>query len=740
MASTICQPANAENCHYPTHDRRFSLPQKKPRNQKTIPTTMKLEFESQSASLPMVDPRNLEDMAPQGSSPEVEEMLRKGIEAAQSGDRAEARSFLLNVTDADPDNESAWLWLASISEYPEELLVFLNNVLRVDPSNERALEWAASTKALLARNFVLQGAEASENGNIPFARQCFMQAIAHDDKNETAWLWLASMAESESEKRSHLGRVLRINPDNEDANRQLADFRSRDVKAKLMDANRLAIAGGREEADEILSEILSAEPELEDAWMLKAHLAESFDEKISCFERVLEINDENQVARANLESLKMIVGNAPEGEAEVEEPVDDFEPVSMDTEDHSLNGDLQTGSGDEEAELSFVEEAVSLGVVDEEPVAEMPVEFGSEGEPLEEDLSFESVEPDAEFAEEPVEMEAAEDAPVAESVSDDVQMEAASEEEAVVAEEPSSFEEVADPDLEPIAQPDDNASFDSNGVSYDTFVESAPEETRDFVPVEEDEYLGSAPVETAPKGCPFCGSDVGQQGFVCKSCKAVLTLSDLEMLLSNGNVESKVVGDAVDKMEAGHSEDSADEELMTLGVGFINLKQYRKGYEYLQEYAAKNPDDVVTRSQVDALAVRVAEIENQRSAREAQPTAKTILVVDDSPTIRKLISLKLQKCGHETVCATDGVDALEKINDVVPDLVLLDITMPRMDGYQVCKLIRGNEATKNVPVVMISGKDGFFDKVRGKMVGTSDYITKPFGPETLMRTVNEYLA
>ncbi|REJ79512.1 MAG: response regulator [Acidobacteria bacterium] len=178
---------------------------------------------------------------------------------------------------------------------------------------------------------------------------------------------------------------------------------------------------------------------------------------------------------------------------------------------------------------------------------------------------------------------------------------------------------------------------------------------------------------------------------------------------------------------------------MSLGIGYINLKQYRKGFEYLQEYAAKNPSDVVVSSQVDALAVRVAELEKQATDKEAQPTSKTILVVDDSPTIRKLISLKLQKCGHETVCAVDGVDALEKINDVVPDLVLLDITMPRMDGYQVCKLIRGNEATKDVPVVMISGKDGFFDKVRGKMVGTSDYITKPFGPETLMRTVNEYL-
>ncbi len=116
-----------------------------------------------------------------------------------------------------------------------------------------------------------------------------------------------------------------------------------------------------------------------------------------------------------------------------------------------------------------------------------------------------------------------------------------------------------------------------------------------------------------------------------------------------------------------------------------------------------------------------------------------ILVVDDSATVRKLVSGKLEKCGHEVVCAIDGVDALEKINALVPDLILLDITMPRMDGYQVCKLIRNNEATKDVPIVMISGKDGFFDKVRGRMAGTTGYITKPFGPETLMKTVEAYI-
>ena len=121
------------------------------------------------------------------------------------------------------------------------------------------------------------------------------------------------------------------------------------------------------------------------------------------------------------------------------------------------------------------------------------------------------------------------------------------------------------------------------------------------------------------------------------------------------------------------------------------------------------------------------------------PKDKTIMVVDDSATVRKLISGKLEKCGHIVITAVDGKDAMEKLGDVVPDLILLDIAMPRMDGYQVCKLIRNNDTTKEVPIVMISGKDGFFDKVRGRMVGTTSYITKPFGPETLMKMLETYL-
>ena len=116
----------------------------------------------------------------------------------------------------------------------------------------------------------------------------------------------------------------------------------------------------------------------------------------------------------------------------------------------------------------------------------------------------------------------------------------------------------------------------------------------------------------------------------------------------------------------------------------------------------------------------------------------TVLVVDDSPTICRLVATTLEKQNYEVVAAADGMEALAKMNEIMPDLILLDITMPRLDGYQLCKIIKGNQATKHIPVVMLSGKDGFFDKVKGRMAGALDYITKPFRPDALLEVVTKH--
>jgi twitching motility two-component system response regulator PilG len=121
-----------------------------------------------------------------------------------------------------------------------------------------------------------------------------------------------------------------------------------------------------------------------------------------------------------------------------------------------------------------------------------------------------------------------------------------------------------------------------------------------------------------------------------------------------------------------------------------------------------------------------------------QEGRRIILVVDDSPTIQKVVSVTLEAHGHEVVTASDGMEALSKLRTLKPDLVLLDITMPHMDGYQLCRIMRSNDITRNVPIVMLSGKDGLFDKMRGRMAGAASYITKPFAPSTLPPLIDKY--
>ena len=114
-----------------------------------------------------------------------------------------------------------------------------------------------------------------------------------------------------------------------------------------------------------------------------------------------------------------------------------------------------------------------------------------------------------------------------------------------------------------------------------------------------------------------------------------------------------------------------------------------------------------------------------------------VLVIDDSNTIRRSAEIFLKQGGHEVLLAEDGFDALAKVNDFHPNLIFCDILMPRLDGYQTCAIIKRNERFSGVPIVMLSSKDGVFDKARGRMVGSQEYLTKPFTKDQLLQTVKE---
>ncbi|HEX6127115.1 MAG TPA: response regulator [Pyrinomonadaceae bacterium] len=708
---------------------------------------MRLEIESTVAAPPISEKaaateRSEIDLA------EAKSALNKGIKAAQDGNRGYARISLMRVTELDPRNESAWLWLASISEYPEELLGFLTHVLDINPENQRAIEWKAATHALLSKTFVQRGMDACQENRNDFAADCFRTALEHDGKNGTAWMWMASLAESNSEKIAMLEKAVAFEPDNTSAVAALADAKKKVLTDRLAQAKSAAISGNNSEANEILDDLLVVNPDSVDAWIMKSHLADDFDEKIRCLESILVIDPENLAAKAGLDSLLSLFGKM-DSEAENTAPayspveaVEFVEPVATFSIDEDKVQEIDNAV--EEIDLRSIESSVDkryelAGVYPQEQYAYETIETASE--------------PFASFAEETPESPAVDLEPVtvvndaistSTSSPDDhglVPYADAQEETPVLSYEPTS------PDSSNTGEAESSRSLDEEQSSPSgEFVIPMPESQLALAHTKNSHTSEAPPGDTVhvkPESfeCPFCHSTNDSQAISCHSCHSVLTLSDLELLLGNHGSDKLILRQAVEQMERMRlaREFNAD-ELTILGLGHMNLRNFHLGYTCLSEAAKLSPNNVVLGGQVNSLLIRLEEIKLQEEAHLKMPKGKSILVVDDSPTVRKLIAGKLEKSGHDVVCANDGVEAMERLQNFVPDLVLLDINMPRMDGYQVCKNIRSNGATKNVPVVMISGKDGFFDKVRGRMAGTTGYITKPFGPETLMKAVEMYLS
>lgn len=275
--------------------------------------------------------------------------------------------------------------------------------------------------------------------------------------------------------------------------------------------------------------------------------------------------------------------------------------------------------------------------------------------------------------------------------------------------------------------------------------------------------------------CPLCTATMPEKMDICSGCGAILLLDDITAVLDNPVTHPDILKKSIMRLrgEADKGGDRA-EILYKMGLAYLNLHKVETSVTCFNGASRLQPDDVILKQQIERLVnhqkaaaapkatptppakkatkpIQTASSPAAKAATEAlvkkakppvkkaEPSLGTIMIVDDSNTIRKLVDMTLKRERYATVIAVDGMDALAKLNDAMPDLILLDITMPRMDGYQVCKVVKGNEETKNIPIVMLSGKDGFFDKVRGRVAGATDYLTKPFDPQELVQTVKRHM-
>jgi twitching motility two-component system response regulator PilG len=257
------------------------------------------------------------------------------------------------------------------------------------------------------------------------------------------------------------------------------------------------------------------------------------------------------------------------------------------------------------------------------------------------------------------------------------------------------------------------------------------------------------------KACPICERTMEPSSERCSSCGSVVSWKNPMTLLSGAASDPRTVRAAIHRLvriDGGEKDATVQAHL---AIAHLNLAQFPQALKRLQ--AAKllgleTPGLAEALTQVkrksDEMAACAAPLppaaalarDSVRAQATAAPVCRgTILTVDDSATVRKLVTVTLERKGFRVLAAASGMHALAILNETVPDLVFLDITMPNMDGYQLCKTIRGVDRLKAVPIIMLSGKDGMLDKVRGRLAGATSFLTKPFEPSTLVETAERHL-
>ena len=252
--------------------------------------------------------------------------------------------------------------------------------------------------------------------------------------------------------------------------------------------------------------------------------------------------------------------------------------------------------------------------------------------------------------------------------------------------------------------------------------------------------------------CPFCWVPLGSDAVTCPYCKCHLFIHNL-FFESNLTGSEKIQKEALDRYARVIKCENNSQAHYWLGMVYLNMDNYEEALNHL-DLASKNaPKEHFFSKQLNLLLKKMASNgtllygkaldtgNDTGSSGKSLPDkmCKKILVVEDSSTIRKVISITLSQKGYEIIEAGDGLEALSRLNEDKPDLILLDIVLPKMDGYQLLSIIKENLMFKNIPVIMLTSKDGIINKVKGKVAGSSAYLTKPFDPAQLIDTIEKHI-
>ncbi|MCG8473658.1 MAG: response regulator [Desulfobacterales bacterium] len=248
------------------------------------------------------------------------------------------------------------------------------------------------------------------------------------------------------------------------------------------------------------------------------------------------------------------------------------------------------------------------------------------------------------------------------------------------------------------------------------------------------------------KRCPYCWTPLPLRAQQCLYCGLYLMVCQSSLVAPNENGNAHVLDASVKRFSNVLEREKNVYAAYYLALSHHNMNDVDRTLELLEETTAlsgNNPAFVAQRKlYTDWLKAQTKDEELiSDEAVVVAPSGRSpkILVVEDSSTTRKVISMTLGKKGYRIVEAVDGLEALSCLSEGTPDLVLLDIILPKMNGYELLSIIRNRPVFRDLPVIMLTSKDGFMSRVKGKMGGASAYLTKPFNPSTLLETIERHL-
>ncbi|MBT8356193.1 MAG: response regulator [Deltaproteobacteria bacterium] len=252
--------------------------------------------------------------------------------------------------------------------------------------------------------------------------------------------------------------------------------------------------------------------------------------------------------------------------------------------------------------------------------------------------------------------------------------------------------------------------------------------------------------------CPFCWCPMDIKNLKCRYCQTYRHFNE-QIFTTPKSPNNKILTQAVSRYVKVIDREENPMAHFYLGMAYLNLGQWEKGLDHLHKTVKLAPSIPIYSDQLRKLmahlASRKSTCEDQNNKKETESTSdddtlvgrskNKILVVEDSPTTRKIITITLSQNGYDAIEARDGLEALSRLNEASPDLILLDIILPKMDGYKVLSIIKESPEFKDIPVIMLTSKDGFLNKAKGKFSGSNAYLTKPFDPGVLIETIEKHL-